>query len=213
MATQAPTGPARVAAHGVLRRRTERLLACPTRVRRGVLWLLAAGAAYGAVIAVLAWGGDRPGSFAPWLRIPDDRYFWWEALFIGPVILGSGLLTAAVLYLLARAAGGRGTFDDTLALTGPAVACATAFSLVPDLVVGLLLVTHGLDLDAWMTGITTASPTLAVVWAYQIAYAAAFLLAFPLVITVAHGLARRSAVLVGTAGFVVYQGVLLVFIR
>ncbi|HVN11615.1 MAG TPA: hypothetical protein VMT69_05955 [Kineosporiaceae bacterium] len=209
----APGEAGRAAAPGVLTRRAERLLRSPTRVRRGVLWLFATGAGYAAVIAVLAWGGDRPGSFAPWLRIPDETYFWWEAVFIGPVIVAGGLLAATVVYLLARTAGGGGGFDDTLALTGPAVAFGTAFTLVPDLVVGLLLVTHVLDVEAWMTGITTASLTLALVWAYQLAYVAAFLVAFALVVRTAHGLPRRWAALVGLTGFVLYQGFLFVFIR
>jgi len=108
-------------------------------MRRGVLFLLGTGVAYALCLLVLAAGGDRPGDFAPWLRIGTESYFWWEAAFIAPVIVASGLLTAACMYLLGRAGGGTGTFDDTLARLGPAVAVCTAFTLVPDLVIGALL--------------------------------------------------------------------------
>jgi hypothetical protein len=175
--------------------------------------MVATAVGYAAAIAVLAWGGDRPGNWGPWLRIPSDSYFWWECVFIGPVIVGSGLLAAACMYLLAKAAGGTGSFDDTLALTGPAVAFATLFTLVPDLVIGVLLVTHVLDLDAWMYGITHAGLTLFLVWAYMLLYIAAFTVAFPLVVATVHRLRPVVAAPIGLAGLVVYQGVMFVFVR
>jgi hypothetical protein len=183
------------------------------RVRSGVLFLVGTGIAYAACILVLAAGGDRPGDFSPWLRIGTEHYFWWEAAFIAPVILGSGLLTAACMYLLARAARGTGSFDDALALVGPAVAACTAVTLVPDLIIGGLLNAGVVAPEQWMYGITHPTVTLALVWTYLLAYLAAFLAAFPVVVRTAHGLPWRLSVPVGWACFVVYQGVLLVFVR
>lgn len=196
-----------------LERRVATILARPTRTARGVVWLAVTGLAYGAAIAVLAWGGDRPADFAPWLAIPASSYFWWEALFIGPAIVGCGLLAAAVTHLMARAAGGSGTFDDTLALIGPAVAFGTVFTLVPDLLIGALLVTGVLDQDVWLSGVTRPGLILALVWTYLLLYLAALLVAFPVAVAAAHRLSWGRALLVGAAGVVVYQGVLFIFIR
>ena len=81
-------------------------------LRVGLLYLIGTGLAYALCIVILAAGGDRPGDLTPWLRISTDTYFWWEAVFITPVIVGSGLLAASCMYLFARAARGTGRFDD-----------------------------------------------------------------------------------------------------
>jgi hypothetical protein len=179
----------------------------------GLLYLVGTGVAYALCILVLAAGGDRPGDFTPWLRISSDTYFWWEAAFIAPVIVGSGLLTAASTHLLARAARGTGSFDGTLARLGPAVAVCTAVTLVPDLIIGVLLNTGAIASDVWMRDITRPSTTLALIRAYLLAYVVAFLVAFPIAARGAHRLGWRYAVPVGWASFAIYQGVLLVFVR
>jgi hypothetical protein len=178
-----------------------------------VAWHVAIAFAYAAVIALLAAGGDRPGDLKPWLDIPASEYFWWEALFIAPVIVAGGLLATSCMYLLARAAGGTGTFDDTLALVGPTVAGCTLFTLIPDLTIAVLLTTGLLDAGAWLRDITRPSLTLALVWAYLALYAVAFLTAFPMVVAAAHRIRALPAVAIGSASFVVYQGVLVVFVR
>lgn len=191
----------------------DRRLGDEHRVRVGLVYLTGTAVAYALCVLVLAAGGDRPGDLAPWLRISSNTYFWWEAAFIAPVIIGSGLLAAACMYLLARVGRGTGSFDDTLALLGPAVAVCTAVTLVPDLIIGALLNTGVVASDVWMREITRPSATLALVWAYLLAYLAAFLVAFPMVARAAHRLPWRYAVPIGWATFAIYQGVLLVFVR
>src|SRR5205085_1882371 len=82
-------------------------------MRRALAWIAALGVAYAVAILLLAIGGDTPDT-APWLAIPVSTYFYWEALFIAPVIVGACLLAAAVAYLGGRALRGQGTFDATL---------------------------------------------------------------------------------------------------
>jgi hypothetical protein len=183
------------------------------RLRVGLLYLAGTGAAYAACILILAAGGDRPGDLTPWLRIGSDAYFWWEAAFLAPVIVGSGLLATVCMYVFARAARGTGGFDDTLAFLGRAVAVCTTVTLVPDLIIGALLNTGVIAPEVWMRDITRPSVTLALVWTYLLAYVVAFLVAFPRVASAAHRLPWRSAVPVGWATFAIYQGVLLVFVR
>jgi hypothetical protein len=185
----------------------------PARLARGVLLLAATGLAYAMCILVLAAGGDVPGDLPPWLNIPRADYFWWEALFIAPVIVASGLLASASIYLLAKWAGGTGSFDDTVALVGPAVAGCTLFTLIPDLLIGVLLNTGALSSEVWMREVTRPSLTLGLVWTYMVLYLAAFLVSLPAVVAAAHGLRRLSAVAIGWAGFAIYQGVLLIFVR
>ena len=185
----------------------------PSRLWAGLAWLAGTGLAYAACLLLLAAGGDAPGDMTPWLAIPTEVYFWWEAAFIGPVVVAGGLLASAVVYLMGRAAGGTGTFDDTLAVLGPAVAACTVITLVPDLVIGVLLNSGALSEQRWMADITRPSLTLGLVWTYLTLYLVAFLVAFPYATAAVHRLGRWRAIAVGWSGFVVYQGFLFVFVR
>jgi hypothetical protein len=93
------------------------------------------------------------------------------------------------------------------------VAVCTAVTLVTDLIEGALLNTGVIAPDVWMREITRPSVTLALVWTYLLAYIVAFLVAFPVVARAAHRLPWRTAVPLGWATFVIYQGFLLVFVR
>jgi hypothetical protein len=190
-----------------------RRLVAPACLRTGVVWLSSVAIAYAAVVLILAAGGDQPGDLPPWLNIPAADYFWWEAVFIAPVIFASGLLATSCMYLLARAVGGVGSFDDTLAVVGPAVAICTLFTLIPDLIIGVLLNAGVLDAAAWLNDITHPGLTLALVWTYLALYAMAFLTAFPIVVTTVHRVRIVPAIAVGWAGFAIYQGVLMIFVR
>jgi hypothetical protein len=115
-------------------------------------------------------------------------------------------------YMLARAVGGTGTFDDTLALVGPAVAGCTPFTLIPDLTIGVLLNTGLLDADAWLRDVTQPSVTLALVRAYLALYAVAFLTVFPMVVAVAHRVRIVPAVAIAWASFAVHHGTMIIFV-
>lgn len=190
----------------------QRRLALKRNVRRSLLELLGLGVAYSLSIAPLALGGVGPG-MPSWLAIPTAEYFLWEPLFTVPVIFISGILASAVLHLLARGDGGTGTFEGTLALIGPTTAVATLFTLVPDTLAGAALLLGLMDPERWMADIVRPSPTLAFIWLYLLLYLAAFILLFPRIGRVALGLGPWPARICGWAAFVVYQAVLLVFIR
>jgi len=185
----------------------------PRRLRIAMTWLTATAVAYAVCVLILAAGGDEPGNMPPWLTIPSATYFWWEAAFIAPVIIAAGVLTTGSMYLLARVAGGSGSFDDTLALVGPAIAVCTLFTLIPDLIIGILLNAGLLPAETWMYDITHPSLTLGLVWTYLSMYALAFLVVFPIVAAAAHRLRAVPAIAVGWASFAVYQGFLFIFVR
>ena len=190
----------------------ERRLADPRRLRTGMLWLAIVALAYGGCLLLLASGGGEPGP-APWLDIPQSSYYYWEAAFIAPVIVAAAILAAGCMHLLARAAGGRGSFDDTMALVGSATAVCTLCTLVPDLIIGVLLRTGAIQADAWLEAVAHPTVTLGIVWAYMSVYAVAFLVLFPMVASAAHRLSVRAAVAIGWTGFAIYQGVMYIFVR
>jgi hypothetical protein len=182
------------------------------RLRGGLTALVLVALGYAACILLLAVGGAKPGP-APWLSLSRDTYFWWEALFIAPVIVGSGILAAGVLQLGARALGGRGSFEDTLGLLGWAIAASTLATLLPDLGIGIALCAGLVRSDTWMDAITRPTPVLALVWVYLLTYVALFLTTFPAVSRAAHGLTGLRAIGVGWAAFAAYQVLVYVFVR
>jgi hypothetical protein len=188
------------------------LLVHPHRLRYAVLAVFGVGVGYGLVEAGIAVAGGTPSP--PWLAIPAADYFKWEALFSAPVTLLCWILAAGVMHLLARPFGGHGTFDDTLALLGFAVAVATLIALIPDSVTVGLMVVGVMSRPAWEQAISQAgTPDWLLLWAYMLAYVIALLCLFPTVVAASEGLRRWRAVLVGVIGAVLYQGIYFIFIR
>ena len=137
----------------------------------------------------------------PFLRIPTDQYYAWATLFGVPTIVGGWLLAAGAMQLLARALGGHGRFEHLATALAWATAVATVFTLVPELTSSMLGVYESWD-PTGMSWILTVS-----------LYMIAFVVLYMTALQVVHGLGWISAFVVGAGGFVVYQGVLFLFLR
>jgi hypothetical protein len=189
-----------------------RLLDDPARLRYGFFAVLSVALGYTLTITGIAWSGGTPS--LPWVAIPPADYFKWEALFVAPVTVLCWVLAGGVVYLLSKLVGGRGTFDDTLALLGFAIAFPTFISLIPDAARALLTSAGVLNRAAWERAVSIPGTTdFLFLWAYMIAYVLALLCLFPMAAGFAQRLRAKPAVAVGIAGAVVYQGVYFIFIR
>jgi hypothetical protein len=188
------------------------LLSDPARLRFGFLAVLTVGLGYAVTIAGIAWSGGIASP--PWLVIPQAEYFTWEVLFVAPVTVLCWVLAGGVIYLLSKPFGGRGTFDDTLAVLGFAVAFATFISLIPDAIRALLTSLGVMSRAAWEQAISQpGTPDFVVLWAEIVAYTLALLCLFAVSVGWSQRLRRWRAIVVGIVGAVLYQGVYLIFIR
>jgi len=182
-------------------------------LRRAVLLLSGLGVAYAVSIALLGVGGGSPG-ITPWIAIPRESYFLVESTFVTPVIVAGALLAASTTYLLARALGSAGGFDDTLVGIARATCVATLFSLIPDFLMGLTTTAGLLDGATLAADLVRPSPWRTFLWIYLGLYTLAFLLLYPSAVRAAHPSLRTGAAIgIGWSGFVTYQTVLLIFIR
>jgi hypothetical protein len=188
------------------------LLASRARLWYGFLAVLCVGLGYGLTEAGIAFSGGTPSP--PWLPIPAADYFKWEALFSAPVTLACWIIASGVIYLLSRWFGGAGSFEDTAALLGFAVALPTLISLIPDAVRATLTSFGALSRVAWEQAVSEPGTSeWLFLWSSMVAYLIGLLCLFTLAVATAQRLHRWPAALVGVVGAAVYQGLYFVFIR
>ncbi len=189
----------------MVRRLFERLLNDPRRARWALVAMLAMAAAYNVVCINLALLHGIP-SPPPFLAIPPDAYFFWASFFYTPALLAGWLFAAGFSQVVARALGGTGGFEDTLAALGVATALATLPALLPDLAITFVQVIGWMDYGPWYASVHGGGVWFYIVWAYLLAYLAAFGLLYREAIGAAHRLARGPAWIAAILAFGAYQG-------
>jgi hypothetical protein len=184
----------------------------PRRLALGAGAMLVMSLAYNIVAINLAIIGGVPVP-PPFLAIPADGYFFWAALFYTPALMAGWVFAGACVQLAARALGGNGSFEDTLAVLGVATAIATLPALLPDLAITFVQLAGAMDYAAWRASVDGFGVWFWIVWAYLVVYIAAFAVLYPAAVRAAHHLAGPAAWVAGLAGFALYQGFILLFIR
>ncbi len=195
------------------RKAFESLLADRRRLTYGsrVLIVVAIFCALG--VLLMALGGNKPQGLKPWLDIQRDVYYDWESVFIAPVMILGWVLTAGVIQNLARRSGGRGSFEDVLALLGYGIAVPTLAMLIPDYVAGLLTLTGLVEVDTMSRLAAKQGPYTFFLWTVASIYTLDLVALVPRVVSVVHRIHGLKAFFIGAAGVVVYQTVLLIFRR
>ena len=191
----------------------DELLLDRRRLQFGGLALLSNAAFYTLVYVFLVMGGGRPTVFAPWLAIEPELYYRYELFMLAPSMVMSWLLAAAIVQIAGRALGGKGTFEDTLALLGFATAIASWWTLAHDLFTSGLGAFGVINQRAYEDAMSSATPFRTLLWMLMAGYLVTFVVLFAKAVASAHGLRRGPAALVGTLGFVTYQGIFVIFNR
>ena len=189
------------------------LMGDPRRLKLGTLALLLCAALYTLVYVFLVMGHGRPTVFTPWLAIDPEDYYRWNVFLVAPAMLMSWLLAAAVAHLVARAWGGHGSFEDTLAALGFGVAIASWCTLLHDLVTTFLGAVHVIDQRAYEDAMSSPTPFRTMLWALMLAYLVAFVVLFAKGLGAAHRLPKVRAAALGALAFVAYQLVFVLFNR
>ncbi|HVU02531.1 MAG TPA: YIP1 family protein [Polyangiaceae bacterium] len=195
------------------RRTFESLLRHPASLSFGLLALAGNALLYTVVYAFLVFGGGRPTVFAPWLAIDPEEYYRWNVVFVAPSMGLSFVAAAAVGQLVARALGGTGSFENTVAVLGFGTAIASWTTLLHDLVTSCLGAVHVLDQRAYEDALSSTGPLGRAFTGVMVAYLVAFVALFTKGLAVAHALPRPRATASGVVAFVVYQAVFVVFNR
>lgn len=184
-----------------------------TRPRLAYGWLVFVAAGYSVGVAyVLSLAHAQPMP-EPYLRIPDSSYFLWGTLFYGPVIIAAWLLTASFMFLLAQIARGGPEFDGLMRGSALATAMGTSATLLPDLLTSPLRALGVINESAWESSVVHHGGWFFVLWAAMLLYVALFLVTYPIAVKLASHLTWWKSFLIGSVGFIVFQGLEFIFIR
>jgi hypothetical protein len=195
------------------RRALEALVAEPARVRYGAYAVAITAAAYQLVYFFLSRNGGRPTVFRPWLAIPAEVYYQYDVWFVVPSILLAWISAAGFAHLAARALGGAGTFEETLAAVGLGLSISTWWTGLHDLVTTFLGWVGMIDQRAYEDAMSTPTPFRTLIWTLMAGYVVWFLVTFAKGVGAAHRLPAPRAAAAGAVGVVVYQLVFVIFNR
>jgi hypothetical protein len=184
----------------------------PRHLAVGVTAVLVLGTLYTITVAGLAVVGAQV-VVEPWLRIPPDRYYYWQTLFTLPVFFCGIVLAAGLGHLFATAMGGRGTFEQTFALIAIAATLPWYVTWVVE-TVGVVLILSGAITHAdWIDATSRSGFWQVFAVAYQAVPLAWYLFLAPLAVGIAHGLGAARTVLAGGIATLTLSIVLFVAIR
>lgn len=189
------------------------LVGDPRRVRLGFFAFLVPLLGYVIVYVGLSQSGAYPSTFAPWIAIEAEHYYRYNLFLLPPSMLAGWLLASAVVQLVGRFVGARGSFEDTVSVLGFAASVAH-WSLLPhDVIVAVLGATHVIDGRAHEHAMNAPTVARTLLWVFMAIYAVAFPVLFTAALRGAHRVKTPAAALLGCVGFVVYQLVFVTFNR
>jgi len=179
--------------------------------RRALLAVGAAGFLYIVTSAVLAVAGAAPT--APvFFGMDVGNYYFWQMIFVLPLVLAVWLVTAGVLFFLGKRKSGGPGFGETAALAGVTLGALFVVAWVPTAVYAAFLAL-GMGQQEWVTILSVPGPwqTVFLVW-----YAGAAVRAVRDFVLTARLVRNRSgvgALLAGAVAAVVAIGAYIIFIR
>jgi hypothetical protein len=190
---------------------TKRLATNPRAMFLGLRNVLAMAVLY--EIAILLWALGSDGVTLPaFLRIPEENYYFYELGFLIPMFIVTWLLASGIAYVLSRVLNGNGSFDAILGGFGVSMAISFYFSLIPDIIQGVLWTTGWVPFHEYLE-ITSKGIALVIVWTYLLAWLLAHLIFYSITIYHTQGLNKTRSALVGFVSFLSSFAVWITIVR
>jgi hypothetical protein len=164
-------------------------------------------------LAIVLWAfGANALTLPPFLKIPEENYYFYAVAFYIPLFFVMWLLASAVAYVMSKAMGGKGSFDAILGGFGLTIAVSAYFTLIPDYIQGILWNTGLVPFDEYIE-ITSRGILLVIVWTYMLMYLFAHIVLYALTIRVTQGISASKSALVAVVSFVVSFAVWITYAR
>ncbi len=164
-------------------------------------------------LAFVLWAlGDATVTMPAFLKIPEDRYYYYELIFAIPVFLFVWILAGGIAYVLSKALGGSGSYDSILGGFGIAALISAYFTLIPDFIQGTLWTTGWVPFNEYQDA-TSHGPLLVVVWGYILAYNVSHLVLYTVTIRFSQNLSILKSTIVATISYFGSVSIFITFIR
>lgn len=157
--------------------------------------------------------GGSPSAFKPWLAIPIEEYFRYDIYLTFPGYYLSWTGASATIYLLCRLMNGKSKFDNILAVVGFGIGVATWSSMLHDLTDAFLSVIGVINMREYEKLLNEPTFWRSLLWSLYTIYVFWFMTLFTIGIKKAQGFGIIKSILIGFAGLVTFQVILLIFIR
>jgi len=163
--------------------------------------------------ALLLWAlGGATVTIPSFLKIPEERYYFYQLIFYIPMFLVAWLLASGIAYLLSKAFGGSGSYDTILGGFGMTALISGYFALIPDFIQGVLWTTGWVPFAEYQELTSSGFPAL-VVSAYLLAYSIAYLLLYSATIYYSQNLSKPKSVIVAAIAYFMSVFLFMVIVR
>ena len=156
--------------------------------------------------------GDATVTMPAFLKIPEDRYYFYELIFAIPVFFIVWIVAGGTAYLLSKAIGRNGSYDTMLGGFGIAALISAYFALIPDFIQGVLWTTGWIPFAEYQEA-TSRGPLLLLVWAYITAYNVSHLVLYTVTIRYSQNLGILKSAVVAIISYFTSIGIFITFIR
>ena len=164
-------------------------------------------------LAFVLWAlGDATVTMPAFLKIPEDRYYFYELIFAIPVFFIVWIVASGTAYLLSKAIGGNGSYDTMLGGFGIAALISAYFTLIPDFIQGVLWTTGWVPFAEYQEA-TSRGPLLVLVWVYIVAYNVSHLVLYTVTIRYSQNLGILKSAIVAIISYFTSIGIFITFIR
>jgi hypothetical protein len=163
---------------------------------------------------IMAWkAGGSPSTFKPWLAIPIEKYFFYDIFLALPTYFLCLVTTAAILQLLSKLFGGKGSFEDSFSVLGFGVGVATWSTMLHDLTDSFLAFTGIINMREYEKMLNEPTFWRSLLWTLFAIYFVWFIVLFTKGMKEVQKTSPLVSLLLGISGLVVFQLIFLIFIR
>jgi hypothetical protein len=157
--------------------------------------------------------GGAPSTFKPWLTLSIEKYFMYDIFLAIPGIFLSLVAAAGIVQLLSRLFNCSGSFEDTFTTFGFGVAIASWATLLHDLIDSFLGFTGVINMQEYEKSLNEPTFWRSLLWTLFLIYFVWFILLFTKGIKASQKTSTSVSIFLGIIGLLVYQSILLIFIR
>jgi hypothetical protein len=189
------------------------ILSSEKRLKYGFFAFLVPSLGYTLFYIMAYFAGGSPSTFKPWLALPIEEYFKYDIYLTFPGYYLSWISASGTVFLISRLMGGKGKYIDTLVVIAFGLGVATWSSLLHDLTDAFLSVIGVISMKEYERLLNEPTFWRHLLLTLYAIYFTWFITLFTIGIKKAYQFNWLKALVLALIGLVVFQGVLLIFIR